>query len=496
VLRLTVDPTGRRAAWTAAKSTAVYTFDFSSRKAGSLPGGNLEPTAVRFSPDGNILAVGGRDEIVQLWYYRPEADLSFLPDPARAAIQREAGPSKIQSAEKVMEGWKVNYIASTTGTNTIAVVTADGKLQWKGEDKDNPWPDSVSSGEPVAAEPMRAHSDTVLDLAFLRGTTGLNLISAGADGRLVRWNLDADFLPALRYTTPAPAAFVAGLRRVTVDAARTSLLVQDSRGEIRPIPYPGADGVAGIDVSGDGHLAAIRLANGAVDLFDLNAGKHLPQKLSATNVKSRLVKPATDERGFIHDADSDILSAKLNNAGTLLAWFAGRELFVAPLGGLKATNWVAPEAAEGYYIASFAFDGNALITGDNANHISAWELPDEKRPAAKCCGEEAMERTHQTAVDIAPGPHSSFVILDEDHALQFSGLANTDETPRLRFPGQPQRVGFSADGKWFHVLLAGGNERKWAVQQADLRKDACAIARRELQYAKTGTLEFVGRVCR
>ncbi|HKD09181.1 MAG TPA: hypothetical protein VKB79_24980 [Bryobacteraceae bacterium] len=84
--RIAIDPIYQRVAWVLDNRHDLYVADLRTGQTYELHYGDLPPLAIRFSPDGNILAAGGRDSLIRLWYFgahQPEKSGLEYPFPSR-----------------------------------------------------------------------------------------------------------------------------------------------------------------------------------------------------------------------------------------------------------------------------------------------------------------------------------------------------------------------------------------------------------------------------
>jgi len=119
-----------------------------------LDGNGELATDAAFTPDGSVLATTGADRSVQLW---------SLPDDRPRAIARGVTPTRA--------------VAFSPDGALVATASQDELLRvW-----------TMPDGQPVAV--IDRHGDALNDVAF--DDTG-RLISAGADGSVMVWDLDPD----------------------------------------------------------------------------------------------------------------------------------------------------------------------------------------------------------------------------------------------------------------------------------------------------------------
>jgi WD40 repeat protein len=156
ILSVSFDPTGNRVAYTATGFHFVGIYDVPTRTIAAEMPLPASPTAVRWSPDGSVVAVTASDEVVRLYdaALRPLAELP---------VRREATALAWSRAGRTL--------AAGDQAGNLYLWDLRGRLQ----------------GPPASVVPG-AHRAAVRSLSF--SPDGLSLASAGSDRALRIWALD------------------------------------------------------------------------------------------------------------------------------------------------------------------------------------------------------------------------------------------------------------------------------------------------------------------
>jgi WD40 repeat protein len=267
----------------------------------TLPGHPRGGRSVTFSPDGKTLASGGADHVVRLW---------------------ETGTGKPVAELKGHAGsvWSVAF-------------SPDGKTLVAGSGLLDPGGTKYIGGEMMVWDVTRLamtathkdHARVVNHLSFRAG--GKNLASAGDDGTVRLWEVEGGKLKGLRMVYDA-AAVPARLRK-------------------RP-----PDAVSSAAFSPDGKLLAFDRNDGAVVLWDVDAGREKAAVEAGLGFVRRLA----------FSPDGKALAAAGDRGIKLWDVASGKES--AALTGHKRV----------VFSVAFSRDGRSLVSGSNDGEVKLWDL--------------------------------------------------------------------------------------------------------------------------
>jgi WD40 repeat protein len=462
-----------------------------------MPGGTETVNALSFSPDGNYLAAGGANSgvggdtgVVRVWDLRQTdasplrltgqlnvRSLAFTPDSAQIL---SGSCSSVACAQGEIRLWDIAQgrmvsgpLHGHAGAVFALAVAPDGKtVVSAGADGTTiEWNIQPSAG-PLRALPLPIGQSGVLSLAA--SPDGGTLATTASDGSITLWNL----------STSAPQTTIGGL-----SAPAASLAFSPSGGMFVSSSCPGACKVGQIQLWDSathlpigqplpGHSGAVRsvafspsgkllVSSGSTDqsiiLWDVQAG---------TSVGGPLQAPAgVDSLAFSPDARL-LVSGQAD--GSVVFWdVANHSQLGQPVG-----------AHGGLDVTSLAFspDGRKLASAGADGMVVLWDVAKQIPDGAPLSGQVGAVRTvafNQDGTILASG--------GDDRRVHFWDVASHEE---LTAPSAPQMstitgVAFVTNSQGNEQLIsAGSHENKvdvWPLPVIPpLSEAVCRIANRNL----------------
>jgi WD40 repeat protein/DNA-binding SARP family transcriptional activator len=431
-------------------------------------------TALALAPDDRTLALGGPDGTVRIL---------------------DTGSSRVRRLEGRHTA-RVTRLAFTPDGRTLTSAAEDGKLiVW-----------DVAEGR--MRERLDAHAGTVEALAVT--SDGRTAISAGIDGRVALWDLDGS--RRLRRAVLLRGRFaVDGFtpRGAAVSPDGRTLAVTESDGGVdlvdtatlgrRAVLRTRDDPALAVDFSPDGRLLAVTGANGTAGLWDARtqapagrlAGLRDWVQAVAFSPDGRLVA-AGDVNGkqprlFIWDVRSRALTPFRSGLGAHALAFSPDGRLLAGAGGsegvevrdVRSSRVVARIGGGGEFARSVAFspDGRLLFVGffDGAGQF--FSTRDWKPVAARirAQGQRILyPRFTPDGRTLVTSSADGTVLLWDVSARKPIGSPLTIEAEAY------VAAAMSRDGRHLYALPTSRNGVRLAISPQDWKRDACAIAGREI----------------
>jgi WD40 repeat protein/DNA-binding SARP family transcriptional activator len=344
----------------------IGTDDPAARQLGlPLTGHDALVRALTFSPDGRILATGGHDKSILLWDLSPakEALDQGQDATAEAALLAELISGPISGHDDL-----VTSLAFGSDESTLASAGADGRvILWD----ISPALNQGGSVDKPASQILVGHGEPVWSLAF--GPDGRTLVTGGANGRITLWNADGQH-PLIRQFAGSDYA----VSSVALSPDGQTLAVSDDLGVTRiwdigeendsviRVLEPTPRGLLTESTSGD--LASIRDSTFSPDGRLLATGSDDGViNLWDIRAKKLITSPLTAHTSFVWDLsfspDGRVLTS-ISQDGTIRFWDGGTGRSLAP----PLTGQFGRERA-----VVFSPQGD-LIASTAGGKVTLWEV--------------------------------------------------------------------------------------------------------------------------
>jgi WD40 repeat protein len=248
-----------------------------------LPAGREAAVAVRFSPDGALLASASRDRGIGLWDGRTGAavramragagevsDLAFSPRGEVLASAHDDGAVRLWSPA---DGRELRVLQHAAAVRSIAFSPSGERLVAANSGRLALW--EVASGKLLAETELKAGA--VEKLAFVLG--GDRVVAMGSDGTVKLWGPDRPEVPPALHARGRPTTMISPSPDGKLLAAAVrggSLLLVDAADGAERLRMRGPAGAPrSLAWSPDGRRLACGLSDGKVGIWDCLTGRRL-----------------------------------------------------------------------------------------------------------------------------------------------------------------------------------------------------------------------------
>jgi WD40 repeat protein/CubicO group peptidase (beta-lactamase class C family) len=394
--------------------------------------------AVAYSPDGKLIASGGRDGSLALWNAESGAEvrwsrglgpvfaLTFSPDGKRLAV---AGRSKVIRVYDVSSGVEMLTCSGHEGPVLALAFAPDGSLLASGsEDR------ALIFWDARSGKKLRTASEHEADVTALAWAPDGNTIASGSkDQKLRLWDAAT---AKLQQTVPGHTGPVTGVvfasdgKTIYSGSLDKTIRAWDRTGKARDSWIAHNGGVVGITISPDGKYLAAGGNEDSVTVWALESRK----KVQTCVANQGRVTAVAFGLG-----NQQVCSVGHN--GTLRLWRVDTGADALPFAGHYAAVSSLAFTGDGTHLASCGFDGSVRL----------WDVRQQQQV-------RAFEGHRNVVLALALAPDSkTLATASRDKTLRLWDVASAKPNHVCTgHEGWVTSIAWSPDGK---VLLSGGDDQ-------------------------------------
>ncbi len=427
--------------------------------------------SVTFSPNGKVLASGGRDNQVKIWdvvsgqelksltgHTNAVISVTFSPDGKLIAsssgsgnialkswIKRNVGAQDnlIENDEATIKLWDartgkmLNSLSGHSSAIASVAFSPDGKIlasgDWEGRIK--LW--GVRTGKELKT--LSAHSELVQSVVF--SPDGKSLASAGSDNLIKVWDTTRGTAIA---TFPAQDGVVNAISfspdgRALASGGQDLIVIWDmtTRQILKRLTgFPGW--VTSVEYSPGGNLLASGTSGGSTILWDLAQEKKLKE-----------LKRSSSSISF--SPDGQTLASSGHDDNLILLWDITKEQESAALSGHSET----------VHSVSFSPDGTILASGGNDAKVKLWDFARGKELGT-------LDSNIREIESVAFSPDGKILASGGDKKVELWDVLTRQKIKTLVAQEEWVRtVAFSPDGKELAVGSSDGTITLWGAATGD-----------------------------